>query len=77
MPTALIVVGVVLILLTLGLAFTVFGLISAFLGVVCISCGAIMLSSRSRGPRRLLSKSPSGTRDLPADRQELGDAGIL
>jgi hypothetical protein len=49
MRAALIAVGVILLLLTLGLAFTIFGLISFFLGVICICVGAIMLPRRAQG----------------------------
>ena len=38
--------GVLLFLLTLGLAFTVYGMIAAFLGVVSLSVGIWMLARR-------------------------------
>lgn len=36
--------GVVLFLLTLGLAFTIYGLVAAFLGVISIATGAWLLA---------------------------------
>ncbi|MFZ0059668.1 MAG: hypothetical protein WAL35_06435 [Acidimicrobiales bacterium] len=49
MPGVLIGVGALLILLTFLLAFTIFGEISAVLGVTCIVIGAVMLGRRTRG----------------------------
>jgi hypothetical protein len=40
----LIAVGAILIVLSIGLAFTIFGVISALLGVVCIGVGAVARS---------------------------------
>jgi hypothetical protein len=47
-------VGVLLILLTFGLAFTIFGELSAVLGLAFIALGAFWLGRRSqdRGPGR-------------------------
>jgi hypothetical protein len=44
MSVLLIVVGAILIVLSIGLAFTIFGVISALLGVVCIGVGAVARS---------------------------------
>jgi hypothetical protein len=44
---ALIAVGVILIVLTFLFAFTIFGLISALLGVACIGIGVGMLGTRT------------------------------
>jgi hypothetical protein len=46
MPTALMSVGAMLIVLTFLLAFTMFGVISALLGIACIAMGARMLGRR-------------------------------
>lgn len=53
MPTGLVVLGAILIVLAIGLAFTIFGLISAVLGVVCVGVGAAGLrrADLGRGPR--------------------------
>jgi hypothetical protein len=51
MAVALIILGAVLIVLTFLLAFTIFGEISALLGVVCMAAGAVLLSKRPGGPR--------------------------
>lgn len=48
-PGVLIGVGVLLIVLTLLLAFTIFGEISAVLGLGCVGIGAVMGSRRTRG----------------------------
>lgn len=51
MGGVLIALGVVLFLLTFGLAFTIYGIIAAFLGVLFIAAGAWMLARRpARGP---------------------------
>jgi len=50
MPAALLGAGAMLIVLTFLLAFTIFGVISALLGVACIVMGAMMLGRRARGP---------------------------
>ncbi len=50
MPAILIGVGATLIVLTFLLAFTIFGVISALLGVACIAMGTIMLGRREPGP---------------------------
>ena len=47
MPSVLIGTGLVLIVLTFLLAFTIFGEISAVLGVACVVLGAVMLGRRS------------------------------
>jgi membrane protein implicated in regulation of membrane protease activity len=49
MPYVLTGVGALLILLTLLLAFTIFGMISAVLGIAFIVAGAAMLGRRRRG----------------------------
>jgi hypothetical protein len=46
MPAVLVGVGGVLIVLTFLLAFTIFGVISAVLGITCLVVGATMLSRR-------------------------------
>ena len=46
MPIAFVTVGAVLVVLALLLAFTIFGVISALLGVACIVIGARMLGRR-------------------------------
>jgi hypothetical protein len=51
MPVILIATGAILVVLTFLLAFTLFGLISAFLAVVCIASGAVMLNTRASGPK--------------------------
>jgi hypothetical protein len=48
MPAVLIGVGVILMVLTFLLAFTIFGQISALLGVAALAAGAIMLDRRAR-----------------------------
>jgi hypothetical protein len=48
-PGVLIGVGVVLILMMFLLAFTIFGAISALLGIASIAIGAVMLSHRAAG----------------------------
>jgi hypothetical protein len=48
-PSVLIGVGALLIVLTFLLAFTIFGEISAALGVVCILVGAVTLGRRAGG----------------------------
>jgi hypothetical protein len=50
MPGVLIGVGVILIVLTLLLAFTIFGEISAVLGLGCVAIGAVMMGRGTRGP---------------------------
>jgi hypothetical protein len=45
-PVVLIAVGVLLWLLALGLAFTIFGIVSALLGFACIVAGAIWLAAK-------------------------------
>ena len=50
MATVLIGVGAVLIVFTFLLAFTIFGEISALLGVAFIVIGAMMLGRRAHGP---------------------------
>ena len=50
MPGVLIGVGVLLIVLTLLLAFTSFGEISAVLGLGCVGIGAAMVGRRKREP---------------------------
>jgi hypothetical protein len=52
-PGVLIVVGALLLLLTLGLAFTSFGEISAVLGVTCIVIGVVKHSRRAKPNRPL------------------------
>jgi hypothetical protein len=49
MPAVLLAIGGVLIVLTLFLAFTIFGMISALLGIVCLVVGATMVSRRGPG----------------------------
>jgi hypothetical protein len=44
MRVALIALAAILIVLAFGLAFTIFGLISALLGVACIGVGPVGLS---------------------------------
>jgi len=56
-PTALIVIGAVLIVFTFLAAFTIYGELSAIAGVACIAIGAILLGRGSSGraagrPRR-------------------------
>lgn len=46
-PVVLIAVGVLLWLLALGLAFTIFGVVSALLGFACIVAGAVWLVARA------------------------------
>jgi len=46
MGTFFVVLGVLLVLLTLGLAFTIYGIIAAFLGVASLAIGAWMLARR-------------------------------
>lgn len=48
MGAVLIGFGVLLFLLALGLAFTIFGVISALLGMACMVTGGLMLGSRGR-----------------------------
>jgi hypothetical protein len=49
MPAVLIGVGGVLIVLTVLLAFTIFGVFSAVLGIACLVVGAFMLSRQGPG----------------------------
>ncbi len=49
MPAVLIGVGGVLIVLTFLLAFTIFGVFSAVLGIACLVVGAFMLSRQGPG----------------------------
>jgi membrane-bound ClpP family serine protease len=56
-PVALISIGAVLIVFTFLLAFTIYGELSAVVGVACIVIGAVLLGRRSTGrgasqPRR-------------------------
>jgi hypothetical protein len=51
MRVGLIVVGAILVVLTIGLAFTIFGMISAVLGVLCIGAGAVGLRRADPGRR--------------------------
>jgi hypothetical protein len=48
-PTALIALGAVLIVFTFLLAFTIFGELSAVVGVACVATGAVLLGKRSSG----------------------------
>jgi len=48
-PAVLFGVGAALVILTFLLAFTVFGEISALLGVLCLVTGALMIARRSHG----------------------------
>jgi len=50
MPAFLIVVGVILIVFTFLLAFTIFGVTSALLGAACVVMGAMILGRRTNGP---------------------------
>ncbi len=50
MPVVLIGAGAILIMLTFLLAFTIFGVISALLGMACILMGAMMLGRRPHEP---------------------------
>jgi len=50
MPGVLIGAGVLLVVLTFLLAFTIFGEIAAVLGVACIAIGAVMTGRRQRRP---------------------------
>jgi hypothetical protein len=47
MPAALIGIGAVLIVFTFLLAFTIYGELSAVLGIACIVIGAVLLGRRS------------------------------
>jgi hypothetical protein len=49
MPAVLVGIGAVLIALTFLLAFTIFGVISALLGIACLVVGATMFSRRGPG----------------------------
>ena len=49
MPAVLVGIGAVLIVLTFLLAFTIFGAISALLGIACLVVGATMFSQRGPG----------------------------
>jgi hypothetical protein len=48
MGALLIGIGVLLFLLALGLAFTIFGVISAFVGMACIVVGVLVLGHKSK-----------------------------
>jgi len=48
-PVALVTAGVLLWLLALGLAFTIFGEISAVMGFACIGAGVVWLVVRGIG----------------------------
>lgn len=48
-PTALIVIGAVLIVFTFLAAFTIYGELSVVAGVACIAIGAVLLGRRSSG----------------------------
>jgi hypothetical protein len=48
MGAVLIGIGVLLFLLALGLAFTIFGVISALLGMACIVVGVLVLGHKSK-----------------------------
>jgi hypothetical protein len=50
MPGLLIVVGLVLLVMTFLLAFTIFGLIAAVVGVCCLAGGTFALARRGRRP---------------------------
>ena len=47
MPATLIALGVVLIIFTFLLAFTIFGVIAAVAGIACIAIGVALLGRRS------------------------------
>jgi hypothetical protein len=49
-PGVLIGLGGLLLVFTFLLAFTIFGELSAVLGITCIVAGSIMLGRRSSGP---------------------------
>jgi hypothetical protein len=60
MPALLVGVGGVLIVLTFLLAFTIFGVISAVLGIACLVVGATVLSRRGGGANTRRRPGPKG-----------------